>query len=621
MVAMASAVSACSHRGGGVVPSTSSATAPVSGMIALERARQINPTQCTFSAPVNHFADGDLRAGNVLWFNSSMSASGGGFNLVNVYITHSTVTFSAPAPPPQKGAGDVDPPVKPTPLTYTVNLPDSVVTISPSSLSASLSYNDAARAWQEVIPTGIPGNFFADGGTFNLVDRLQGAKDATWSAVISTDTPGLKLTWQWAAQSYTTLGADYNGMGVKPMDSSTATVYQNTDDAGTPENFKSSLAHGAGNGMQKGPPDRWTGHFTQPFALTPCQLGAAGAGPTPTPVPTPIPPGSTPAPTASPSPGATPAATPTPVAQPTHPAYITNFADNTVSVVDTNTHRVTQTIAVGSAPYGVAVDNTVGSVYVGNRFDGTISVINTTTGQVTATIPLAPEAGGAFLTPFVIAVNPSGTRAYVASNDNNAGGSTAVIDTSSNTEIAQLAAPAGSLPFAPIVSPDGSRVYVSNLGSQSVTVYDATSNAFLASIALSGGDGNGIAISPDGSTLYVCNGGQLSYVNTLTQLETGVTTFAGGCSDVILNSLGTTAYVSNNTGNTVTVLNAATHAVLATVSVGQLPEGMAVSRSGNEVYVANANSNSVSVISTTTNSVTNTIAVGAQPFAFGAFIK
>ncbi|HET9393302.1 MAG TPA: hypothetical protein VFO29_07285 [Candidatus Rubrimentiphilum sp.] len=599
---VAAIVSACSHGGSSVVPGIAGQGAS-SGMSALGKARQIDPTLCTFSAPGN--LDGDiLKAGTTAWFNSSMTASGNGFNLVNIYMTSVKVTFTTPGAPPPKDQKDSD---KPQPVTSTVNLPDSVITISPSAIAGSVLFHDDAQAWHEIVPTGIPGYFFADGGRYAVSDGLKDAKNATWSAVISTDTPGISLNWRWAAASYTTLGADYNGMGVKPMDDKSATAYPNDDFAGTPENFKASLAHGGGNGTQDGPDDRWTGHFSKVYTLTPCSLGDNGTGPTPTPAPTPIPPGSTPGPTPTPNPSPTP--TPTPAPQPLHAAYIPNEGDNNVSVIDTSTHRVAGTIPVGNNPYGVSVAGN--SVYVGNQFDASVSVINAATGQVPATISVGQ-------TPYGVASNRSGSRVYVATNDGNSLGSIAVIDTSTNTVTSQIAAPFGALPFMPAVSPDGSTLYVGDLGTADVGMYDTGTGAYLGSIALSG-SANGTALSPDGSTLYVCDNGGLSYVNTVTRTEAAFQPFSGGCAGVALNAAGTTAYISNNGGNTLTVLNTATHAVVATVRVGLLPEGVSVSST--EVYVANANSGTVSVISTLTNAVTNTIAVGAQPFAFGNFLK
>jgi len=225
--------------------------------------------------------------------------------------------------------------------------------------------------------------------------------------------------------------------------------------------------------------------------------------------------------------------------------------------------------------------------------------------------------------PWGIAFNPAGTRAYVATNDGNGGGATAVIDTSTNTEIDQIQAPGYStgLPDQPVVSADGTRLFVGYLGSGSVNVYSTADDSYIGSIVLSGGDPNGIAVSPDGQTLYACDGGGLSYANSATLTETFFQALPGGCADVVLNSLGTIAYVSNPGGNTVSVINTATHAVVATPRVGLLPEGVSITPGGAEVYVANTNGNSVSVISTSSNAVTNTISVGAAPYAFGNFLK
>jgi YVTN family beta-propeller protein len=592
-VCLAALVSACSHSGaGGAIPSGASGSLQSigsAGFSALAKAREITSQSCTFTAPGNFNGD-ILKPGTTAWFNSAMTVSGNGFNEVNIYVTSSKITFT----------------LKDGSVT-TVPLPDSNVTISPSAVSGSVLFHDDVAAWHEIVPTGFPGYFFADGGTYPVADRIPSAKDATWSAVISTDTPGISLTWRWAAASYTTLGNSYNGMGVKPMDDATATVYQNDDFAGTPENFKNALAHGGGNGTQNGPDDRWTGKFAKPVTLAPCALSQV---------------------TPTPSPNGSPRPTPTPMIQPAHAAYVPNFNDQSVSIINGGTHSVLSTVSVGNGPYGVAVNPSGSLVYIGNRNDGTVSVIDTSTGQVTATIALSPVTDNTGTSqpqfPWGIAFNPSGTRAYVATNDGNSGGATAVIDTSSNTEIAEIQTPSynSGLPEQPVVSADGSRLFVGYLGSSSVNVYDTSTNNFIGSIFLSGGDPNGIAVSPDGQTVYACDGGGLSYANVATLTETSFQFFNGkGCADVVLNATGTTAYVTNPVGNTVTIINTATHAVLATPAVGLQPEGISITPSGAEVYAANANGNSVSVISTSSNAVTNTISVGATPYAFGNFLK
>ena len=75
----------------------------------------------------------------------------------------------------------------------------------------------------------------------------------------------------------------------------------------------------------------------------------------------------------------------------------------------------------------------------------------------------------------------------------------------------------------------------------------------------------------------------------------------------------TRVYVSNERSNSVSVIDTATRAVVATVPVGQSPKGIRVNPSGTEVWVGNAFAGGVSVIDTATNTVIATVAV--SPFA------
>ena len=75
------------------------------------------------------------------------------------------------------------------------------------------------------------------------------------------------------------------------------------------------------------------------------------------------------------------------------------------------------------------------------------------------------------------------------------------------------------------------------------------------------------------------------------------------------------AYVSNNGGNTVTVINADTNTVIGAVTVGVAPAGMAATPDGSLLYVANSGSDSVSVIATKQRVVVATVLVGIAPAA------
>ena len=84
--------------------------------------------------------------------------------------------------------------------------------------------------------------------------------------------------------------------------------------------------------------------------------------------------------------------------------YVANQTDNTVSVINGNTNRVTATIGVGDQPEAVAVDPTNDMVYVANYVDDTVSVIDGSSNTVVATIAV----GG-----FWVAVDSSTHMVYV----------------------------------------------------------------------------------------------------------------------------------------------------------------------------------------------------------------
>ncbi|WP_169742194.1 YncE family protein [Arenimonas malthae] len=75
------------------------------------------------------------------------------------------------------------------------------------------------------------------------------------------------------------------------------------------------------------------------------------------------------------------------------------------------------------------------------------------------------------------------------------------------------------------------------------------------------------------------------------------------------------AYVPNAGSNDVSVIDAATNTVIATVPVGTQPWGVAVTPDSSRAYIANLVTNNVSVIDTGTNTVIATVAVGVQPYA------
>jgi YVTN family beta-propeller protein len=72
-------------------------------------------------------------------------------------------------------------------------------------------------------------------------------------------------------------------------------------------------------------------------------------------------------------------------------------------------------------------------------------------------------------------------------------------------------------------------------------------------------------------------------------------------------------YATNNDNKTIMVIDTGTNEVTSTISVGNLPFGLAISPDGGTLYVSNADDGTVSVIATATGRVTTTVAVGNFP--------
>ena len=80
-----------------------------------------------------------------------------------------------------------------------------------------------------------------------------------------------------------------------------------------------------------------------------------------------------------------------------------------------------------------------------------------------------------------------------------------------------------------------------------------------------------------------------------------------------LASATTYAYVPNSMDNNISVIDTATNKVIASVSVGDQPYGIAITPDGKKVYVANQGSNTVSVIDAVNLTVTAAVPVGISP--------
>ena len=76
---------------------------------------------------------------------------------------------------------------------------------------------------------------------------------------------------------------------------------------------------------------------------------------------------------------------------------------------------------------------------------------------------------------------------------------------------------------------------------------------------------------------------------------------------------GSTAYITNQGDNTVSVIDIVQGKVTHTIAVGKAPVGVAVSKSLRRAFITNVESGDISVIDTISNQVIETIRIGGSP--------
>ena len=262
-------------------------------------------------------------------------------------------------------------------------------------------------------------------------------------------------------------------------------------------------------------------------------------------------------------------------------AYVSDGADNTVTVLDLVYLRRDRVLQVGRQPTGMAVNPVRNEVYVANSGSDSITVIDAESNAVVRTI-------GVHHTPYSVAVAPDGKRAYVANSGSN---TVSVIDLDQRREIGVAAT--GEAPGVVRVASDNRSLVVSNRVAGSISVYSIHPNDAAHPLELrdsfSGCPGaTDVAILPDSSKAFVaCSGGHSVIAVWLAADPDSWR----GKQDATLQH----------------------DQMLCLLDVGKTPTHLAVKPDGGEIFSTNFDSDSISEISSWTNEVSGTYVVGSKP--------
>ncbi len=284
------------------------------------------------------------------------------------------------------------------------------------------------------------------------------------------------------------------------------------------------------------------------------------------------------------------AATPFAAAQPY--AYVPNYNNDTVTVVDAGSNVVVLTFPVGDQPGGIAVNRDGTRVYIANRGSATVSVFDADSQLVVATIPVGTS-------PVSVALSPDGLEAYVA---NNATNNVSVIDTTSDTVVATI--PVGSRPQGIAFHPNGQTVYVTNNFADTVSVVDSATRTTTATIVA--GDGPiDVEVDPSGEKAYVANNlnATVSVIDTATNTNVGTIAVGNGPSAVVFSPDGALAYVGNFSSSTISVITTGDDTVGDAITVSGGIRGLSIGPNGNFLYAATQSNNRLAVVNAVTRAI------------------
>lgn len=283
-------------------------------------------------------------------------------------------------------------------------------------------------------------------------------------------------------------------------------------------------------------------------------------------------------------------------------AYVGNFKDNTVSVIDTATERVVATVPVAAGPDGIVLAPGGRSAFVSGSSASAVSEIDTATDSVTRSIDVGKGPQG-------LAMTADGKWLLVAVNGDDR---VAFVDTAAHGVSASVAVPK---PHTIAIRPDGRQAYVASQepGHFALVVIDMATRAVVTQIPLDKPPRD-LEFDADGKSLYLTLAGvpAVQVLDAATNqwgapVSTGVSPhiaqhFAGMASGVV---------VVQGPGE-VMLFDPVARASVRSIGVGKQPHWLDLSADGRKLWVSNEGSNDVSVVDLAGGPM-HTVAVGNAP--------
>lgn len=293
-------------------------------------------------------------------------------------------------------------------------------------------------------------------------------------------------------------------------------------------------------------------------------------------------------------------------------AYISR-ADGAVTVIDVAKHEIVGVIGTGGRPEGVGVIPEGRRAYIANVLTDQLHLVDTLAHAVIANIATASG-------PSAVVLNPSGTRAYVLHPGSGSSSQLTIINTETSGTM-------GTIVFANRaerleMSADGTRLFVSHPVANFVSVVNTGTLGVVASVGANPGP-YGMAYDRNLDRLYVVSAGNSTVTVIDAANHTALSSLSlPGCvnpRNIAVNAPGTRLFVTCTDSNAVAIVRLDNFGV-SLVPVGSRPTAIEVTPDGQMVYVVNSASGSVTVLQEDNPVVRAQVTIGATLSGFGKFI-
>lgn len=253
-------------------------------------------------------------------------------------------------------------------------------------------------------------------------------------------------------------------------------------------------------------------------------------------------------------------------------AYVTDSAENMLFVLDVATGKAIAYVPTGRQPNHVVLAG--GRAFVSNFTDASITVIDTATLR-----PLKILAVGGL----GLALNPTTKRLYAAG-----GSRVSVLDVTTETLVATLALPKGTNAWGVAVDPARNRIYVTDIANPRVLVYDGATNALAGQVTIDAPARFGIAVGVTGQVFvasYTDSKPQLSVIDGLTAKVVGRVPIGAFITSLVVEPGNGHVDASSATDRTITTVDPVLGRVSSKVRLIPIPGGLAIGPSGELLVV------------------------------------